>query len=87
AGMIIAGHLFSAKESYIYMRGEYRRIQKTCQEALDNARPAGFLGENILGIEGFNYDITIIAGAGAYICGENSALLNSIEGRTGQPRV
>lgn len=86
-GMIIAGYLFSAKAGYIYMRGEYRRIQKTFQEALDNARQAGFLGENILGIEGFNYDITIISGAGAYICGENSALLNSIEGKTGQPRV
>lgn len=86
-GMIIAGYLFSAKAGYIYMRGEYRRIQKTFQEALDNVRQAGFLGENILGIEGFNYDITIISGAGAYICGENSALLNSIEGKTGRPRV
>ena len=63
------------------MRGEYRRIQKF-QEALDNAT-SWLLGENILGIEGFNYDITIISGAGAYICGENSALLNSIEGKTG----
>lgn len=86
-GMVIAGFLFSAKAGYIYMRGEYLRIQKIFQEALDNAEKAGFLGENILGIEGFNYKITIISGAGAYVCGENSALLNSIEGKTGRPRV
>ncbi|WP_170922965.1 NADH-quinone oxidoreductase subunit F [Enterococcus sp. 7F3_DIV0205] len=86
-GMVIAGYLFSAKAGYIYMRGEYRRIQKVFQEALDNAEKAGFLGENILGIKGFNYKITIISGAGAYVCGENSALLNSIEGKTGRPRV
>jgi NADH-quinone oxidoreductase subunit F len=54
---------------------------------LDNAEQAGFLGKNILGIEGFDYKITIISGAGAYVCGENSALLNSIEGKTGRPRV
>ncbi|MBO0441752.1 complex I 51 kDa subunit family protein [Candidatus Enterococcus ikei] len=86
-GMVIAGYLFSAKAGYIYMRGEYRRIQKIFQEALDNAEKAGFLGENILGIQGFDYKITIISGAGAYVCGENSALLNSIEGKTGRPRV
>ncbi|MHC5229737.1 complex I 51 kDa subunit family protein [Enterococcus sp. LJL99] len=86
-GMVIAGYLFSAKAGFIYMRGEYRRIQKVFQEALDNAEKAGFLGENILGIQGFNYTITIISGAGAYVCGENSALLNSIEGKTGRPRV
>ncbi|WP_430602033.1 NADH-quinone oxidoreductase subunit F [Enterococcus sp. DIV0724b] len=86
-GMVIAGYLFSAKAGYIYIRGEYRRIQKIFQEALDNAEKAGFLGENILGIPGFNYNITIISGAGAYVCGENSALLNSIEGKTGRPRV
>lgn len=86
-GMVIAGYLFSAKAGYIYMRGEYRRIQKVFQEALDHAEAAGFLGDNILGIEGFDYKITIISGAGAYVCGENSALLNSIEGKTGRPRV
>ncbi|MBP2100349.1 complex I 51 kDa subunit family protein [Enterococcus rivorum] len=86
-GMVIAGYLFSAKAGYIYMRGEYRRIQKIFQEALDNAEQAGFLGENILGIPDFDYRITIISGAGAYVCGENSALLNSIEGKTGRPRV
>lgn len=86
-GMVIAGHLFAAKAGYIYIRGEYRNIQNIFQEALDNAEKAGFLGDNILGIPGFNYRITIISGAGAYVCGENSALLNSIEGKTGRPRI
>ena len=86
-GMIIAGYVFSAKKGVIYIRGEYREIQKTFQVALDNARKAGYLGENIMGVEGFNYDIVIVSGAGAYVCGENSALLNSIEGKSGRPRV
>lgn len=86
-GMAIAGYVFGSHNGYIYIRGEYRHIQKTFQEAIDNAEKAGFLGENILGVEGFNYTITIVSGAGAYICGENSALLNSIEGKAGRPRV
>lgn len=86
-GMIIAGYVFSAKEGYIYIRGEYKGIQEIFKEALENAKKAGFLGENILGIDGFNYNITVVSGAGAYICGENSALLNSIEGKAGRPRV
>ena len=83
--MIIAGYLFSAKAGYLYAR-RISQNPKTFQEALDNAT-SWLFRENILGIEGFNYDITIISGAGAYICGENSALLNSIEGKTGRPRV
>lgn len=86
-GMLIAGYLFSAKAGYIYIRGEYREIQKKFQDALNNAEKAGYLGQNIFGIDGFNYNINIISGAGAYVCGENSALLNSIEGVTGRPRV
>ena len=78
--MIIAGYLFSAKAGYIYMRGEYRRIQKHFKKHSIMHDKLAFR-ENILGIEGFNYDITIISGAGTYICGENSALLNSIEGK------
>ena len=86
-GMIIAAYVFDAEEGFIYIRGEYRDIQNAFQRALDQALAAGYLGENILGVEGFNYRITIISGAGAYVCGENSALLNSIEGLTGRPRV
>lgn len=86
-GMTIAGYLFNARQGYIYMRGEYRSLHRQFTQALENARQAHFLGENILGISGFDYDIRIISGAGAYVCGESSALLNSIEGKTGRPRV
>ena len=85
-GMIIAGITFNAKAGYIYVRGEYRKIQKRIFAALENTRKAGFLGKNILGC-GFDYDIKIVSGAGAYVCGENSALLNSTEGKAGRPRI
>ncbi len=86
-GMTIAGRLFAARQGYIYIRGEYRQVHQIFTRALENARKAHLLGKNILGIPGFDYDIRIISGAGAYVCGENSALLNSIEGKTGRPRV
>ncbi|MDR2946888.1 MAG: NADH-quinone oxidoreductase subunit F [Candidatus Adiutrix sp.] len=85
-GMTIAGYVFGAKAGYIYVRGEYRKIQRTLQEAIMLAKGAGLLGKNILG-RGFDYDIHIISGAGAYVCGENSALLNSTEGKVGRPRI
>jgi NADH-quinone oxidoreductase subunit F len=85
-GIIIAGFVFGAKAGYIYVRGEYRAIQKRLLAALENARSAGFLGQNILG-SGYDFDIHIISGAGAYVCGENSALLNSTEGKVGRPRI
>lgn len=85
-GMLIAGYVFGSEKGYIYIRGEYLKIQKVFQEAIDNAVKAGFLGNDILGIKGFNFNITIVTGAGAYVCGENSTLLNSIEGKAGRPR-
>ena len=85
-GIIIAGLTFKAKAGYIYVRGEYRNIQKRLIEAIANVKKAGFLGANILGT-GFDFDIHIISGAGAYVCGENSALLNSTEGKVGRPRI
>ena len=85
-GMIIAGFAFGAKAGYIHVRGEYRKLQKRLIQAIDNARNAGFLGENILGT-GFDFDIHVNTGAGAYICGEDTALLNSIEGKIGRPRI
>jgi NADH-quinone oxidoreductase subunit F len=85
--MLIAGYLFDSREGFIYIRGEYLGIQKVFQEAVDNAERAGYLGAGIMGIRGFDYTITIVSGAGAYVCGENSALLNSVEGKTGRPRV
>ena len=85
-GIAIAGFTFKAKAGYIYVRGEYRAIQKQLITAIENARSAGFLGKNILGT-GFDFDIHVISGAGAYVCGENSALLNSTEGKAGRPRI
>ncbi len=86
-GMTIAGRVLHSARGFIYIRGEYRAIQRVFQKAIDNAVKAGYLGKNICGVEGFDYTITIISGAGAYVCGENSALLNSIEGRAGRPRI
>ncbi|HCC36611.1 MAG TPA: NADH-quinone oxidoreductase subunit F [Treponema sp.] len=85
-GIAIAGFTFKAKAGYIYVRGEYRAIQKQLITAIENACSAGFLGKNILGT-GFDFDIHVISGAGAYVCGENSALLNSTEGKAGRPRI
>jgi NADH-quinone oxidoreductase subunit F len=85
-GIIIAGFVFRAKAGYIYVRGEYRKIQKRLNEAIGNLRAAGFLGKNII-MPGFNFEIHVISGAGAYVCGENSALLNSTEGKVGRPRI
>ncbi|MDR1297116.1 MAG: NADH-quinone oxidoreductase subunit F [Deltaproteobacteria bacterium] len=85
-GITIAGFVFGAKAGYIYVRGEYRKIQKQLIQAIENAKQANYLGDNILG-KGFNFDIHVISGAGAYVCGENSALLNSTEGKVGRPRI
>ncbi|MDR0447894.1 MAG: NADH-quinone oxidoreductase subunit L [Treponema sp.] len=85
-GIIIAGFVFRAKAGYIYVRGEYRKIQKRLLETIENVKASGFLGRNILG-SGFDFDIHVISGAGAYVCGENSALLNSTEGKVGRPRI
>jgi len=86
-GMTIAARVFHSSRGFIYIRGEYRSIQKVFQQALDNAAKAGYLGKHSLGIDGFDYHITIISGGGAYVCGESSALLNSAEGKAGRPRV
>lgn len=85
-GMTIAGYVFNSHDGYIYIRGEYMDIQKIFQSAIDNAEKAGYLGENIMN-SGFSYKIHIMTGAGAYVCGENSALLNSTEGKVGRPRI
>lgn len=86
-GMLIAGYVFGARQGYIYIRGEYRRIQKIFETAILKAEEAGYLGKDIMGVPGFDYSITVISGGGAYVCGENSAMLNSIEGRIGRPRI
>ncbi len=85
-GMIIAAHAVSAGRGYIYVRGEYPYAFKVMSEAVAEARQAGAIGENIFGF-GLNFDIEMRLGAGAYICGEETALLESIEGKRGLPRI
>ena len=85
-GMLIAAYAIGAEQGYLYIRGEYPRAFQIMQDAVDQARKAGYLGNNILG-SGFNFDIELRLGAGAYICGEETALFESIEGKRGFPRV
>ena len=85
-GMLIAGFAIGANKGFIYLRGEYPYILPVLVNALDEARKAGYLGENIQN-SGFLFDIEIRLGAGAYICGEETALFESIEGKRGFPRV
>jgi len=85
-GTLIAAYAMGVQNSYVYIRGEYGKWIRLLQKAIDDAYAKGFVGENILG-SGFNTHITIHKGAGAYICGEESALMNSIEGERGYPRV
>jgi NADH-quinone oxidoreductase subunit F len=84
-GMVIAGYAIGAAAGYNYIRGEFWEPYERFEGALAEARAAGLLGKDILG-SGFDFDIHTHLGAGAYICGEETALLNSIEGKKGQPR-
>jgi len=84
-GMAIAGYAVGASQGYVYIRGEYHMSIERMQKAIDAAREYGLLGENILG-SSFHFDIEIREGAGAYICGEETALIESIEGKRGEPR-
>jgi len=85
-GMCIAAYAIGASKGYIYIRAEYPYIFPVLETALSEAREAGLLGENILG-SGFSFDIEVRVGAGAYICGEETALFESIEGKRGFPRI
>ncbi|MFH1488359.1 MAG: NADH-ubiquinone oxidoreductase-F iron-sulfur binding region domain-containing protein, partial [Pseudomonadota bacterium] len=85
-GMIIGAYAIGAKEGFIYVRAEYPIAIRNLQTGITQAREAGLLGENILGT-GFSFDIQINRGAGAFVCGESTALFTSIEGRTGEPRA
>ena len=84
--MMIAGYAIGADKGYIYVRAEYPIAVKRFQKAIDQAREYGILGKNIWGTE-FSFDLEIRLGAGAFVCGEETALLESIEGRRGQPRL
>ncbi|GAA2303642.1 NADH-ubiquinone oxidoreductase-F iron-sulfur binding region domain-containing protein [Streptomyces violaceusniger] len=83
--MTVAGYATGAHRGYLYLRGEYPRALRRLRTAIDRARARGFLGKDVMS-QGFAFDIEIRRGAGAYICGEETAIFNSIEGRRGEPR-
>src|SRR5258706_10074881 len=85
-GAIIASYAIRANRAYIYVRGEAVNAARRLRHAVEEARAAGYLGTDILG-SGFDLDIVVHSGAGAYICGEETALLDSLEGLRGQPRL
>lgn len=85
-GMVIAAYAVGATEGILYVRHEYKYLQKHLESILQGARERNLLGKDIGGIKGFNFDIRIQFGAGAYVCGEESALIESAEGKRGEPR-
>jgi len=85
-GMAVAGFAVGAQEGILYLRAEYAYLKAHLEKALDDLRKKKLLGKNIAGKKGCHFDITIKLGAGAYICGEESALLESAEGKRGEPR-
>lgn len=86
AGMTIGGYALGAKEGIVYLRAEYSYLWGHLQRVLELRRRQGLLGQDICGLDGFDFDIRIEMGAGAYICGEESALIESLEGKRGVPR-
>jgi NADH-quinone oxidoreductase subunit F len=85
-GMTIAGYAIGSKEGIIYTRAEYPLAVKTLVEAMETARKHNLLGKNIMGVQGFDFDIKMKMGAGAFVCGEETALIGSIMGNRGNPR-
>ncbi len=85
-GMIVSSFALGANRSYIYIRGEYSWVVKILEKAIAEAYSNGFLGKNILG-SGYDLDLYVSPGAGAYICGEETALIESLEGKRGNPRI
>jgi [NiFe] hydrogenase diaphorase moiety large subunit len=86
-GMTIAAYALGARRGFVYLRGEYRYLLESLHGVLARRRSAKLLGAGILGHLGFDFDITIHVGAGAYVCGEESALIESLEGKRGTPRI
>jgi [NiFe] hydrogenase diaphorase moiety large subunit len=86
-GMTIGGYAIGAAEGIVYLRGEYAYLLAFLEETLAKRRAAGLLGRDILGKTGFHFDIRIQLGAGAYVCGEETALLSSCEGKAGDPKT
>lgn len=85
-GCLVAGRAMNANAAYIYIRGEFYQEASHVQQAINEAYKAGFLGENACGT-GYKFDVYLHRGAGAYICGEETALIESLEGKQGKPRL
>ena len=85
-GMTVAGYVVGATKGYLYLRGEYRYLLDSLNAVLERRRKRGLLGKKVAGQAGFNFEIEIHLGAGAYVCGEESALIESLEGKRGVPR-
>ncbi len=85
-GMTLAAYVTGARQGFVYLRAEYEFLAPALERALRRRHAAGLLGEGILGRPGFDFELRLVPGAGAYVCGEESALLDSIEGRRGTPR-
>lgn len=85
-GILIAAYAIGADEGYIYIRGEYAKPIRVFSRVIEEAREKGILGENIFG-SGFNFDLYLVKGAGAYVCGDETSLINSIEGKRGRSRI
>ncbi len=84
-GMVIAGYAVGANKGYIYLRYEYPYLFPVLEQVIADAKAAGFLGEHICGSD-FSFELTVVSGGGAYVCGEETAMLESIEGKRGEPR-
>lgn len=85
-GIAVASYALGVEHAFVYIRGEYPKAARRIQKAIDEASGAGYLGPDIKG-SGFTLEVTVHVGGGAYICGEETALLNSLEGRRGEPRL
>jgi len=85
-GMVTAGYTIGAQIGIVYLRGEYEYLLKSLEDYLEEMRKDNLLGKNILGKEGFDFDIQIFLGSGAYVCGEETALIESLEGNRGEAR-
>ena len=86
-GMLTAGYAIESSQGIIYLRAEYAWLLSRLEKTIEVFKKDGLLGKNILGIEGFDFDIRVQMGAGSYVCGEETALLNSMEGKRGEPRT
>lgn len=86
-GMAIAGYAVGATKGFIYLRAEYAYLRDKIEKRIIDFKEKGLLGDNILGIKNFNFDVSVYMGAGAYVCGEETAMIQSMEGKRGEPTI